>query len=190
MIVKTLTVDKLKQNINELIENIAEKPQVIVGVLNGAKTILEEFKKSEKYAQSQFVEVKLQRKSERIKRNNFTSTLLKKLPYFVLDELRKIESKRAASQIKNIKLSELSSLVLPIEGLPNRDLHNILILDDALDTGKTMYVIKSQLHKKYPNAKITTAVIAWTIEQSIVQPDYYIYKNTLVRYPWSKDYKI
>ena len=106
-----------------------------------------------------------------------------------MDELRKIESKRAASQIKNIKLSELSSLVLPIEGLPNRDLHNILILDDALDTGKTMYVIKSQLHEKYPNAKITTAVIAWTIEQSIVQPDYYIYKNTLVRYPWSKDYK-
>ena len=52
-----------------------------------------------------------------------------------------------------------------------------------------MFVIKNNLKKLFPNAAIKTAVVSWTIETSVVKPDYYLFKNTLVRFPWSKDYK-
>ena len=65
----------------------------------------------------------------------------------------------------------------------------ILIIDDAIDTGKTMFIVENSLRKLLPNTQIKTAVISWTIENSIVKPDYYLFKNCLVRFPWSKDYK-
>ena len=53
--------------------------------------------------------------------------------------------------------------------------------------GKQCLLLKAI--KLFPNAQIKNAVISWTIESSIIKPDYYLFKNVLVRFPWSKDYK-
>ena len=70
-----------------------------------------------------------------------------------------------------------------------KNVKSILIIDDAIDTGRSMFVVKNNLKTLFPNAQIKTAVISWTLENSIEKPDYYIFKNVLVRFPWSKDYK-
>ena len=71
----------------------------------------------------------------------------------------------------------------------NSKVKNILIIDDAIDTGRTIFVVLNNLKRQFPEANIKMAVIAWTIEDSIVKPDYFIFKNDLIRFPWSKDYK-
>ena len=80
-------------------------------------------------------------------------------------------------------------LKFEIENTKAKSIKNILIVDDAIDTGKTMFIVKNNLKQKFPEAKIEIAVLAWTIDSSIVKPDYYLYKNTLLRFPWSNDYK-
>lgn len=190
MDVITLTYSKAEQCAEMLINEIDFHPDLVIGVLNGAKFLIEEFKKSEKFTSSCFVEVKLQRESEKMKRNKIVSIILKILPYSLLNRLRIIESEKVKSKIKKIDFLELNSKIVILDNLPNIDVKKILIIDDALDSGKTIYLIKNELTKKYPNlTEIKSAVIAWTIDQSIVKPDYYVYKNTLVRYPWSKDFK-
>lgn len=190
MDVITLTYSKAEQCTEKLINEIDFHPDLVIGVLNGAKFLIEEFKKSEKFTSSCFVEVKLQRESEKMKRNKIVSIILKILPYYLLNRLRIIESEKVKSKIKKVDFLELNSKIVILDNLPNIHVKKILIIDDALDSGKTIYLIKNELTKKYPNlTEIKSAVIAWTIDQSIVKPDYYVYKNTLVRYPWSKDFK-
>lgn len=189
MNVITLTPAETIKNIEKLINQTDFYPDIVIGVLNGAKVILEQFKKSEKFVTSQFVEVKLQRKTEKSKSNKFVLSVFKILPYAILDKLRMIESKKVKSSITNIDFAMLDNLSFLLDHFPDIDVKRILIIDDAVDSGKTMYILRKQLNEKYPHAEIKSAVIAWTIEQSIVKPDYYLYKNILVRYPWSKDFK-
>ena len=102
-----------------------------------------------------------------------------------------IESEKARKSIDTLNLYELSSCKLNFQfnSASKEEVKNILIIDDAIDTGKTMFIVKSNLNKLFPNAQIKNAVISWTIESSIIKPDYYLFKNVLVRFPWSKDYK-
>ena len=189
MKVVTLTYKDVVNKVEKLIFTIDFQPEVIIGVMNGAKFMIEQFKQSEKFNTSYFIETKLQRETEKVKKKRIVRAILKTLPYTLLNRLRIIESKKVQSKIKNIDLVTLNNLSLTIENLPSIELKNILIIDDAVDSGKTLYIIQNQLMKKYPKAKIKSAVIAWTIIESIVQPDYYLFKDTLVRYPWSKDFK-
>ncbi len=190
MDVITLTHSEAENCAETLCNEIDFQPDLVIGVLNGAQFLIEQFKKSEKFASSSFVEVKLQRESEKIKKNKLVSKILKILPYSILNKLRIVESQKVKRKTKKIDFLDLNSKKVILDNLPNIDVKKILIIDDALDSGKTMYLIKKKLSEKYPNlTEIKSAVIAWTINQSIVKPDYYVYKNTLVRYPWSKDFK-
>jgi len=66
----------------------------------------------------------------------------------------------------------------------------ILIIDDAIDSGKTIFQIKELLKLKTKgDPEIFISVISWTLKESIVQPDAFVYKGSLIRFPWSKDYK-
>jgi len=117
--------------------------------------------------------------------------ILRLLPYSLSNNLRRFESEKARKSINTIDLDSLKQNVIEFafNSTVKKKIQNILILDDAIDTGKTMFVIKNNLKKLFPNAAIKTAVVSWTIETSVVKPDYYLFKNTLVRFPWSKDYK-
>ncbi len=174
----------------ELKGQIKIKPDIIIGVLNGASYLIEEFKNEKDYNSVTFELITLQRELEIIKRIGLFKVLLKILPYKILDRLRVSEAKKAKKKLKKIDLIELSNqkIDLPIS-ISTELVKNILIVDDAIDTGKTMYLVKNNLSGLFPNANIKIAVISWTIEKSIVKPDYFLFKNVLVRFPWSKDYK-
>lgn len=184
MEVITLSHKAFIEKCAELNSKLDFQPDMVVGILNGGGYVVKEFQYID------FELVKLQRDNW-LKNHFLVKLILRALPYFVSDKLRKIESKKAKQSIQAINLDELKQHVVDFkfDNISRGDIKNILIVDDAIDTGKTMFVIKNNLTKWFPNAKIKTAVISWTIENSIIIPDYSLFKNTLVRFPWSKDYK-
>jgi hypoxanthine phosphoribosyltransferase len=186
----TLNKEAFEKACDELIFKIDIQPDMVIGILNGGGYVVDVVKKREAFKSAQFESIKLQR-FEKIKNKPVFKFLLKHLPYTILNKLREYESKKARESIASIDKNQLAEykIDLKINSNLEKPIRTILIIDDAIDTGKTMYMIKLNLMKLFPEAKIKAAVISWTIESSIVKPDYYIFKRILVRYPWSKDYK-
>lgn len=190
MEVKTLNIDDFHDVCNALSSKIDFQPNLLIGVLNGGGFVLNSFKKDQRFSAIPSKLVKLTRGN--IFRNFYAfQILLKWLPYALLNKLRVFESRKAKRSIEQLDLKNIDLDLSDVcfDDLPKKDVKNILILDDAIDTGRTMYIISKKLKTVFPQAKIKVAVISWTIDSSIVEPNYYIFKNILVRFPWSNDYK-
>ncbi|MGO3708250.1 MAG: hypothetical protein ACTJGD_03725 [Mesonia hippocampi] len=190
MKVETLDEKQVSIALTQLVQKIDFRPELIVGILNGSAEIIKYLKQQDEFSESVFYQVKLQRKQETVKRKKIMRFLAKQLPYFIVDFLRKLESAKARKSIAAITKENLEKTkIIPIEIALKKEPQTILIIDDAIDTGKTMYVVKKQLQQKFPKATVYVACIAWTLTDAIVKPDYFWKKEVLIRYPWSKDYK-
>ena len=64
----------------------------------------------------------------------------------------------------------------------------ILLVDDSVDTGNTIKKCENKLSEIFPSSDIVTASYN-TMSTSIIYPDYYLYKDTMIRGPWSSDSK-
>lgn len=62
-----------------------------------------------------------------------------------------------------------------------------LVVDDAVDYGVTMQRVLKELQKKVPEAEIITAAITVTTQNPIQKPDFQLYNDALIRFPWSID---
>ncbi len=192
MKVITLNAIDFFKKLDELSGKIDIIPDIVVEVLSAGGYLGKAIKVDEKFNKAQYKQIKIQRRREYIKQSIVFRTLLKILPYIILDRLRLYESKKAKNSISALNLNELQKDNISFDHLGflhKKSVKNILIIDDAIDTGRTMFIIKNSLQKQFPKANIKTAIISWTLENSIIKPDFYIYKNVLVRFPWSKDYK-
>lgn len=190
MKVITLNNEAFIKSCSELVSKIKVKPDLLVGILNGGGYVFYEVKRELNSDTIDFKSVKLQR-SNWIKNISLLKTTLRLLPYKITNKLRIIESGKARKSIDSFNLNGLTNQYLSF--FSNEEVRptpsNILILDDAIDTGKTMLAVKNKLTSLFPDSQIKVAVISWTIEKSIIKPDYFVFKNVLVRFPWSKDYK-
>ncbi|WKW45649.1 phosphoribosyltransferase family protein [Myroides sp. JBRI-B21084] len=189
MKVITFNEKQLKEKAFELVNKIDFQPHLIVGVLNGAQFFIDEFKSSQKFKDCHFSEIKLQRNSENIKKKPFTAFLLKHLPYFILNFLRNIESYKVKTTIKKSSGTISKPINFNYSSELPENITKILIIDDAIDSGKTIQQVKNTLQNKFPNAQIKTAVFVCTLKNALIKPNYYLYQNVLIRFPWSKDFK-
>lgn len=74
--------------------------------------------------------------------------------------------------------------------LQESDIPNILVIDDAIDSGDTLFVIVEALKRINPKAAIQIAVMTETTGHPRIHADFTLYQNkTLIRFPWSNDYK-
>lgn len=64
---------------------------------------------------------------------------------------------------------------------------SVLVVDDAVDSGETMAAVIDFLKRAKPGLCIHTAVITTTMRDPLVLPDFTLYHETLVRFPWSMD---
>jgi hypoxanthine phosphoribosyltransferase len=182
--VKTLTEKELKKSFQNFFNNIIHEynPEVIFFVAN-AGVYLKQMIDGE-YDNSKFHILKMQRKTTPVKNilfNKIKLQLLRKLPNSILNFLRNIEHK---IYLKT-KFSEVSKNKITIKNFNKK---KILIVDDAIDTGSTMKLIIDSIKDSNPESIVKTAVIVRTNHNSIVVPDYLIFKNILIRFPWSLDY--
>ena len=179
----TLDYISFRKKCIELQSKLDFQPDLVVGVLNGGGYVVNEFQ------DVRLSLVRLQRVDNYIKKSFLGRRLLKWLPYSISNALRLMESRGARDGIDNLDLELLKQEQLDFNIASKASIKNILIVDDAIDTGKTMFVVKNNLEQLFPHSNVKLAVISWTIDCSLVKPDYYLFKNTLVRFPWSKDYK-
>jgi hypoxanthine phosphoribosyltransferase len=87
------------------------------------------------------------------------------------------------------KLDKINILSNDLSFFKNPQMKNILLVDDAVDSGVTIRDTEKFLKMKNNNWDIKTAVITQTFHRPVKKADYKVYSKTLVRFPWSNDFK-
>lgn len=106
--------------------------------------------------------------------------------------MRMIELTMIVHKAKRHNPKREGKITLPpeIERVLEEGGKNVIIIDDAIDTGATINLIKEHIEQNYPSNKVKVAVITVTTNTPIIDADYCLYHNrTLVRFPWSNDLK-
>lgn len=63
----------------------------------------------------------------------------------------------------------------------------VLVVDDTIDSGRTLQAVAGAVRSYNPACEIRTAALASTWRQPPVSPDYLLYPRSLVRFHWSMD---
>ncbi len=139
-------------------------------------------------------DVRLQRASTPA-RTGAAKGWLCRLPRPLLDLLRMAESlwdARHAHQEEDVERAR-ARLEIPTECLKAMEAdrpRSILVIDDAVDSGVTLSATVDALRELCPEARIVTAVLTVTRPDAIISPDIALHRDrTLIRFPWSNDYR-
>ena len=187
MKVITLNDIEFQESCRQLFSLINRDFDLVVGIMKGGDFVLKTYQSyAPKKGQSYGV-VDLQRTTTGFKKKRILKYLLRNLPYSILDKIRVYEFHWLNRKLKNQIIEPVEDFDMALDR--PEEVKHILVLDDAIDSGATMLSTVKGLSKKYPRARIVTAVVAWTNSNSIYQPDYYRFKGVLIRFPWSLDYK-
>lgn len=174
-------------------ENDFKKFDALVAVRRGGSFVCDSFCRhfpKDRYATR--YDITLQRPSTKHK-NGTINRLLKCLPTAILDIMRMAESHLLSLRRKAKGQSQAHKVELPdglAATLQESDIPHILVIDDAIDSGDTLFTIVGTLKKYNPKAEIRIAVMTETTGHPRIHADFTIYRNkTLIRFPWSNDYK-
>lgn len=200
MRVVTLNNEALEEHARRLADMVAADGglyDVIIGVRRGGSIVCDAFCRHFPKSRYGFrTDVSLQRPSTK-KKGGRVGTLLKKLPYRMLNLMRMAESRllelknrHSAHQSvrESVHMVELPDSLRSL--LKEKDTPEILIIDDAIDSGHTLSAIIRSLKEMNPKVQTKAAVITETTPSPCLRADYKIYRDrTLIRFPWSNDYK-
>lgn len=113
------------------------------------------------------------------------SPFIRKMPNFVRNILITTELK------SNIHLKNANRSVAFIESSVKNEylrMSNILIVDDSIDTGMSILAVKRKVEKRFANADIKIAGFnVWDKSRKIIETDFFLYKNTIIKAPMSMD---
>lgn len=177
--VVTLSEEQLRVKVNQLQREIVDSgfyPDAVLSIRRGGEFVGElMFPDKPHYA------VTLQRPGTKHKNSVLKKTMCL-MPRYVLDRLRILESWWLSKQTHRV--TPQFNLELPrLYGY-----RNILIVDDAADSGATLRSVFDAVKLQNPDYYTKTAVITVTTGNPLIQPDFAIYNNlTLIRFPWSID---
>lgn len=182
MVVKTVDNIELYELCRRLTYKVYESsyhPDCVLAILDGglkpAEIIRNELCKLYDDETIELAYVVIKQKNRR----SVMSQFLKHLPVCLLNCMRVISLK-----IKRV-VPSVKSGHIRVE-IPDR-CKKILIVDDAVDTGKTL---SSVLNLISDCINVKTAVLTVTMSNSDLHPDYCIYDNEMIlRFPWARDAK-
>lgn len=140
-----------------------------------------------------YKEIKLQRRSTRAKSQSHIGFLLKHLPYVCLDALRILEVELLEFKAKFIEPIRCGNVVFDEEtdSFLRQGYKKVLIVDDCIDTGITLKIIKDLIQKRYGSTNdIKIAVITTAHRHPVINADFSLYNRVLIRFPWAFDAKI
>lgn len=196
MPVITLTPSLLQAASFQLAQHVVDacvRPDVVIGILNGGAQVSRIMLKALPQG-FEYCEVSISRPSTQHKRQSVAHRLLKHLPLAVCDLLRIVESRVTEWRGSKSKLQRDGDIVLTpqVEArLMNAPTSQVLIVDDAIDSGATIQKVRDQLLARYPQLEVKVAAITVTTPHPLCDADFSLYHNrTLCRFPWSNDYRI
>ena len=163
----------------KLAQKVQEKPDLVVFVAKGAYligiTVAEHF-------QVPVMEVEAVRSGNSLKK--LLKPMLVVLPAGLKLWLRKKEINSGThthNTERHVSISNPSKV-------ENDKVHNILLVDDSVDTGNTILAVKKALQKEFSQANIITAsLVVFEASKDLVNIDYTMYEDTIFSAPWSND---
>lgn len=165
----------------------------VVGVRRGGSVVCDALLRHFPAAAYGFrTDVTLQRPTTELKTPG-VARLLRRMPRPLLNLMRIAEAKwrerhyRKSATAPPVPVEISEGLRRLLEEEPQPD---VLVVDDAIDSGCTLFSVIDSLKKVNPAVRVCVAVVTVTMDSPRVQPDFSIYQNkTLVRFPWSSDYR-
>ena len=178
MIVLTFTPEIFAHECHRLERRVAPAPDLVVGIASGGEHVARQIFPTVAHAS-----VTCRRPSTAIKAAiGPVFSLVRILPRAMRDGLRMMEARR----LRGGSRREAPHVDIPEEALSARD---ILVVDDAVDSGTTMRAVVQALRKANPAARIRTAAIVVTMPEPQIWPDTVLFTNVLIRFPWARDYR-
>jgi hypoxanthine phosphoribosyltransferase len=169
------------------------KPDVLIGIRSGGYAVAETL--APYFPHTTLLPITCRRPSTKKKQNSsLLKKLLRTLPRSVTDRLRIVEH-IALTQLRPQKQSiftpDIKELTVIENCLRRQDgKPNILIVDDAVDSGATLAAVMEVIKNiAGPAAIIKTAAITVTTASPFVEPNFMLYRYVLCRFPWSFDFK-
>lgn len=161
-----------------LVRSTGFEPDTVVGIRNGGEQVA-----ALMFPDAAHSAVTLRRPSSKHKRP-WMARVMRFLPRPVLDRMRIFES----WMLSRRKPGRTDAASLDMPDLKNAE--RILIVDDSVDSGVTLDAVVAAAKLAAPDAAILSAVLTVTTARPIMLPDFALYNNlTLIRFPWSMDYK-
>jgi len=160
-------------------------PDIIIGISNGGSHVGLELHRH--FQNATYTDVNIHRKGSKTKNKSAIRFIISRLPKFINNWLRIIESFLHQQKKRHIRLGEISFSKDISEMLSTKG-KKILIVDDAIDSGATMAKLIDYINTAHPDNTIKVAAITVTTKTPIKTADYYLYhNNTLIRFPWAID---
>ena len=160
------------------------KPDLIVGIASGGAAVADMM-----FTDTPHAVLSSRRPSTNSKNHaSLIFSVIRLCPVWVRDRLRLWEARRLA----RTKQAHASRTVDIPEDSRNAiaSASRILIIDDAVDSGATLQAVTDTISAINTAAVIASAALTVTTPAPIARPDYTLYDNcTLIRFPWSKDYR-
>lgn len=168
-------------------------PLAIVGIRTGGYVVAEKMVKHLKSSDSHvlFYGVTASRTTSNIKNKLKVHYFFKLLPTPVLNVMRLIEHfflsiQMYCSKSSNRHIEISSDLQSYLKGLSGGE---ILVVDDAIDSGATVNGVLARLNELNPRLTYYVAVLVVTQSSPSVLPDVNLYENILLRFPWANDFR-
>lgn len=135
-----------------------------------------------------FYTVRCAREGAKAKKSRL-GNVLRYLPAFVNVMLRKVEYRLLQWRDKSVNYQPRVVEISPqLKTALSKGGRKVLIVDDAVDSGRSLRSIVDELGKYGKGNEIRTAVITVTRPETVCDPDYALFRNrTLIRFPWAAD---
>ena len=195
MTVITLNKPEFENACYALAVKIAETDDVkaLIGVRTGGATVA---KLVFSYLQQQgkqleYYEAGAARYATAAKNTHGIKNTFKYIPAVFLDWLRIAEHYIVSLRMR---LSEEAERSVCLDGrlidyLDDLEDGRLFIIDDAIDSGATVKILRDEIKLIKPGLEVKVAVLVVTQKKPLVTPDVCLYQNVLLRFPWSSDYK-
>lgn len=170
----------------KIASDLENKKVLVVGIASGGVPIAEDLSRclSEVGISNSIAAVRCQRPSTKRKKKSLVGVCFKVairlLPKKFLNTLRVIEH-YALSRKRNPNREVLTDF----SGFGQFD--NVLVVDDAVDSGHSLHAVKNFLDVQAPQAEVFSIAYVVTQQDPVVEPDLCKYRNVLVRFPWASD---
>lgn len=195
MNVITLNKPEFESACDALAVKIAETGDIkaLIGVRTGGATVA---KLVFNYLQQQggrleYYEAGAARYATAAKNSHGIKKVFKYIPVVFLDWLRiaehyivNLRMKLSEEAERSVRLDD--RLVDYLNGLEDG---RLFIIDDAIDSGATVKVLRDEIKLINPGLEVKVAVLVVTQKKPLVTPDVSLYQNVLLRFPWSSDFK-
>lgn len=136
----------------------------------------------------EFYTVKCSREGSETKKGRL-GRILRFLPAFVNTMLRKLEYSLLQWRDKTVDYQPRKVEMQPeLKEILKKGNRKVLIVDDAVDSGRSLKSVVEELSKYGNGTEIRTAAITVTRPHPVCTPDYALYRDqTLIRFPWAAD---